>query len=269
MNRPHWLGLIAIGTLCAVALLGCQQRTVVPTVALEPTQPVVVVVVTATNQPTLAPTNTAEPSITPIPALTEQVTQTVTATLQAAVTQAPTRAATRPPATAAAVAVKPTAAAEATTAAGAPAPTTEPVPAASFQSPQALSPEGVSFKNGATIKFQFGAVGPLGADQCYRVDMTLLNPAGVWGVSDYWVGLCGDQSAVGTPVTLQVGKFRDMPNYSTLLANADSQQPSAPQYTMQWTVTVVRVTDRSDQVHPKTEPISPPSRTVEDSFFRS
>ena len=96
MNRFHWLGLVVLSIVSATALLGCQQRPAVPTVAVEPTQPVVVIVITATSQPTLAPTNIVEATITAIPTLTP-VEVTATPAVQATATSQ----ATRPPATSA------------------------------------------------------------------------------------------------------------------------------------------------------------------------
>ncbi len=261
MIRTNLLGLGIVCLVCVIGLLGCQQRPAVPTVALEPTEPVVVIVVTATSQPTLALTDTPEASITPIPTLTE----VVSATVSAAPTTA-TRAPTRRPATAA---PKPTTAPQATTAqptANAPAPTAAPV---SFAAPHAIAPEGVAFRDGDTIKFQFTSVGPLAGNQCYRIDATLSHPTGPGAVGDYWVGLCGDQSGAGSTLTFQVrpGRFRDAPNYGTLLSTTDTIPPT-PQFNMTWTVTVVRIVDSSDPVHPKVEALSPASAPLQDTFFR-
>ncbi|HZQ10453.1 MAG TPA: hypothetical protein VFD70_27990 [Anaerolineae bacterium] len=262
MIRMNLLGFGIACLVCVIGLLGCQQRPAVPTVALEPTEPVVVIVVTATSQPTLAPTDTPEPSITPIPTLTEAASTTVTATVRAAATRAPTRV----PATAT---TKPTTAAQPTAAqptANAPAPTAAP---SRFAAPRAVAPEGVAFRDGDTIKFQFTSVGQLAGDQCYRIDATLSHPTGPGAVGDYWVGLCGDQSGAGSVLTFQVrpGRFRDAPNYGTLLSTTDSIPPT-PQFNLTWTVTVVRVVDSSDPIHPKVEALSPASASLQDSFFR-
>lgn len=258
MKRIHWSGVIVIGIVCMTALLGCQQRPAVPTVALEPTEPVVVIVVTATSLPTLAPTNTVAPTITPIPTLTSVVTQTVTATVRATtVAQA-----TRPPATT--TSAEPTQAATAESA----SPTT--VAPSSFPAPVVFAPEGKAFRDGDTVAFEFASVGPLAADQCYRFDMTLGNPNGPGGVGDYWVGLCGDQSNAGDRLkfTLKPGRFRDEPNYGTLLVSADAVIPPTPQYTMQWHVSVVEMVDANDPIHPNVQALSPDSASLQNSFFR-
>lgn len=257
MNRSHLFGLVLLLVLAVVALPGCQQRPLVPTIAPEPTEPVVVVVVTATSQPTLAPTRTAEATITPLPTLTPIVTETVTATVRAtAVGQA-----TRPPATTAAL--QPT------------APPTEAAPPATnapsnFPAPAVFAPDGTAFRDGDTVKFEFASVGPLASDQCYRLDMTLGNPSGPGGVGDYWVGLCGNTSNAGDRLVFNVkpGRFRDEPNYGTLLVSADSVIPPTPQYVMQWFVSVVRMKDATDPIHPQVEALSPNSASLQNSFFR-
>lgn len=259
MNRSHWLGFSCIAILCVTALLGCQQRPAVPTVVPLPTDPVIVIVVTATSQPTLMPTNTSQAAatITPIATFTPITTVTVTATARATnVAQA-----TRAPATAALE--QPTA----VPTEAAPPPTNAPT---NFPAPAVFSPEGIAFRDGDTLKFEFASVGQLGANQCYRFDMTLGNPTGPGGVGDYWVGLCGNQSNAGDRLLFQVkpGRFRDEPNYGTLLVSADNVIPPTPQYTMQWFVTVVQKLDEADPVHPNVQALSPASVALQNSFFR-
>lgn len=259
MIHSHWLGILCIGILCATALFGCQQRPVVPTIAPEPTEPVIVVVVTATSQPTLQPTSTTEPTITPIPTLPGVITGTLTATLQATsvaqATRAPATAAPRPTQEQ----VQPTAAAV--------QPTNAP---SNFPAPVVFAPEDKAFRDGDTLKFEFASVGKLAPEQCYRFDMTLGNPTGPGGAGDYWVGYCGDQSNAGDRLIFNIkpGRFRDEPNYGTLLVSADAIVPPTPQYVMRWFVSVVRVTDSSDSVHPKTEALSAISPPLQNSFFR-
>lgn len=256
MNHKHWHGALLFGLLSMIVLLGCQQRPAVPTLAVEPTEPVVVVVVTATSQPTLAPTNTVEATITPMPTLTAQVTETITATLVATPTLAPTRAPAAP------TAAQPTteAVAEPTTVS---APTT-------FAAPQAIAPKDTAFRDGDTLRFTFTSVGPLAANQCYRVEMTLGNPNGPGGVGDYWVGLCGDQSGAGSALRFDVkpARFRDEPNYGTLLVSAEEVIPPTPQYVMNWSVSVVNLLDATDPVHPQVQAISPASAQLQNTFFR-
>ena len=256
MQRSHWLGFLCIATLCLTVLLGCQQRPVVPTVAPLPTDPVVVIVVTATSQPTLMPTNTVEATITPIPTLTPVVTETITATVRA--TSA--AQATRPPATIASQPPTPRATDDAPPATAAPS---------NFPAPAVFSPEDKAFRDGDTLKFEFASVGALAPDQCYRFDMTLGNPNGPGGVGDYWVGYCGNQSNAGDRLVFQVkpGRFRDEPNYGTLLVSADSVIPPTPQFVMQWFVTVVQKIDETDPVHPNVQALGPASVALQNSFF--
>lgn len=259
MKRFHGMGLFVVGLGGLAALLGCQSRPAVPTVALEPTAPVVVVVVTATSQPTLAPSATVAASITPLPPLTAVVTSTVTPTLSVTASRTATRA------------IRPTTGPGATR----PAPATNAPPAtsappSSFAAPQVIAPEGKAFRDGDTLTFQFTAAGPLASDQCYRIDMILANPNGPGAVGDYWVGLCGNQAGAGAPLAFQVlpGRFRDRANYGTLVVSADSVIPPTPQYNMQWSVSVVKVTDATDSDHPKTVALSPASANLQDTFFR-
>lgn len=256
MIRTLWTSRVLVGLLSVVALFGCQQRpTAVPTLAIAPTEPVVLVVVTATSQPTLAPTSTTEATITPIPTLTPQITATLTATVETKATAAPTQAAVAPTAdqTQSVPTVEPTA----------PPPT-------NFGAPQAISPQGTAFRDGDTIKATFTSVGPLAPDQCYRVDVTLGNPTGPGGVGDYWVGMCGNQANAGDTLRFDIkpGRFRDEPNYGTLLVSADSVIPPTPEYVMNWYVTVVRMMDASDPVHPNVEALSAPSVPLQNTFFR-
>lgn len=264
MNRTRGYGILIIGFLCVVGLMGCDQRPAVPTIAPEPTQPVVVIVVTATSQPTIAPTSTTEATITPIPTLTPIVTPSGPIT----VTATPVVQATRPPATAAAV--QPTA--EQPTGEQ---PTVAPpiaVAPSSFPAPVLVAPQGKDFREVDTIKYEFTSVGPLAADQCYRLDMTLGNPDGPGGVGDWWAVLCGDQSAAGTPLffDLKPARFRDEPNYGSLILSADdpANMPPTPRYVMQVFMSVVRIVDGTDPIHPTVEALSPNSVALQNEFFK-
>ncbi len=258
MKHIHLLGFLFFGL--GFVLLGCQQRPAVPTVPIEPTEPVLVVVVTATRQPTLAPTPPPEPTITPLPTFTPIVTATTTPTLQAQVTRAPTRTAQPTASAAQATATLTGAGAQPT---GAPA---------SFAAPQALEPQGLFVRPGDSITIKFTSVGPLAADQCYRIRMFLSMPGDPSGVDDYWVprDLCGNQSNAGDVLTflLKPGRFRDEPNYGTLLNVAESIIPPTPQFDMRWFVDVVRLVDTSDAIHPTVEASSPPSASLPNSFSR-
>lgn len=266
MNRTHWLGYTIVSVLCLTVLLGCQQRPAVPTLPPQPTDPVIVVVVTATSQPTLMPTNTPPilATITPLPGLTAAVTRTVTATTTAAVQ--PTTASVQPTRAQSAQPTQPPT-----------APPTESAPPtavvqASFPPPSIFSPEGISFRDGDTVKFEFSSVGPLASDQCYRFDMTLGNPTGPGGVGDWWVpmSLCGNQANAGDRIVfdLKPGRFRDEPNYGTLLVSADAVIPPTPEYVMRWFVSVVRLVDTNDPVHPNVQAIGPNSSSLQNTFFR-
>lgn len=256
-SRVNLFSLVGAVSVMVMALLGCQQRPAVPTLSIQPTEPVIVVIVTATSQPTLAPTNTVQATITPMPTLTAQVTETVTATfITATPPPPPTRAATAPTA--------------AVSTEEAPVQATQSTVPTAFAAPQAVSPEDIAFRDGDTLKFDFISVGPLAPDQCYRIEMTLGNPNGPGGVGDYWIGLCGDQSAAGSALRFNIkpARFRDEPNYGTILVAADSVIPPTPQYIMRWNVSVVKLLDAGDPVHPQVEPISAASASLQNTFFR-
>lgn len=261
MKRSHRIGLLLGAVVSALVLAGCQDRPAVPTVAVEPTEPVILVVVTATSQPTLAVTNTPEATITPLPSFTPITTATVTPTVAATATRLPTQP--PPPTSAAAVVTaEPTAEAAATTA---------PAPAA-FAAPQGIAPEGIFIAPHDTVKFKFTSVGPLASDQCYRFRMILTAPGEANGVDDYWVpqALCGNQANVGDALTfeLKTARFRDEPNFGTLLSAAEAQIPPTPQFDMRWMVDVVRIVNASDPIHPQVEALSPASAALQNSFSR-
>lgn len=262
MNRTQKFAAFAVGLLCLGGLFGCDQRPAVPTIAPEPTQPVVVIVVTATSQPTLAPTSTPEATITPIPTLTPVASQvvTVTATIPATIAVPATQA----PPTAAAVqptVEQPTAEAPAATAAP-----------ASFPAPQAIAPIDLFIAPGPAVLLQFTSVGPLAADQCYRFRMSLSYPGDPNSVDDYWVPqqLCGNQSNPGDVLTFELksARFRDEPNYGGLLEVAETIIPPSPQYDMRWNVDVVRMVDATDPIHPTVEALSPASASLSNTFSR-
>lgn len=272
MRKPL-LQTSAIAILMAVlVLLGCQNRPAVPTVPPEPTDSVIVVVVTATSQPTLATTDTppAQPSITPIPTLTPIGTAaTVTTTIPTA-TRLAQASATRPPAT---VAGAPTQSAGATTVPTAAQATVAPTTAgaANFPAPVVFLPEnGKAFRDGDTITFALASIGKLAADECYRFSITLAHPAGAPAVSDSWVGLCGDQGNPGDRLSFQIkpARFSGEANYGSFLTRANSEIPPAPQFDMRCSVAVVKILNASDPIHPKVQAISPESAAVQNTFFR-
>lgn len=270
MNRHHWTPF-ALVCIVILGLFGCQQRPAVPTTAVEPTEAVVIVVVTATSQPTLAPTATSDvqPTITPLRVLTNTVAATsVVTAVRVTATPVSTRvAATNSPRPATAVAPPTAAVVPATAAPTAVAPPTA-LPAA-FAAPSGIAPEGVNFRDGDSLKLQFSSVGPLAGDQCYKLDLFLDN-VGFGSAGDNWVGLCGDQSAPGSRLTFTVlpGRFRNDPNYGTVLNVAESYGP-AERLNMRWTVTVVHNSGlSSDGVHYNVEPLSPSSATLQNTFIR-
>jgi hypothetical protein len=260
--RRTWLpGFITLSLLSALLLIGCDQRPVVPTVAIEPTQPVVVVVVTATSQPTLAPTSTSEPTITPLPTFSPQAPITVTATIAVPTVSV----ATAPPVTP--VSVQPTVQQIPT----AETPSATAVPA-NFAAPNAVAPAGIFIAPSDTVLFKFTSVGPLAPDQCYRFTMTLSYPGDPNFVSDYWVPqvLCGNQATAGQELEfiLKQARFRDEPNFGGLLNNAETQVPPSDRYDMRWWVDVVRIVDATDQIHPTVEALSPASAQLSNTFSR-
>lgn len=276
MIRPLTTTTFIVLLIGLIGLFGCAQQTKpTPTLVPEPTDNVVVVVVTATSQPTIAATvaNTVEPTITPLATLTPIGGAAVTPTVKA--TAVATKAATKAVTVAAPTPVKATEVVSGTTpaagtpAAGAPtagAPTGQ--PAVTFGAPILLGPEGKSFHDGDSIKFQFQSSGSLLGDQCYKVDVIIDNP-GHGQAGDSWVVHCGDQTAPGAPVSfiLQNGKFQNAPNYGTILPVA-SGLGQTDNLILRWVVTVVQNSGQSpDGVHFNTTPLSPPSQPMEDNFI--
>lgn len=274
MIRPLTISTFAVLTLGLTLLLGCAQQTKpTPTLVPEPTDNVVVVVVTATSQPTIAttPTSTVEPTITPLATLTPIGGAPLTPTVKA--TAAPTKVATKVATKAVAVAAPTVKATEAVTgttpSAGAPtagAPIGQ--PAVTFGAPILIGPEGKTFHDGDSIKFQFQSSGSLQGDQCYKVDVIIDNP-GHGQAGDNWVVHCGDQTAPTAPVSfiLQNGKFQNAPNYGTILPVA-SGLGQTDNLILRWFVTVVKNNGQSpDGVHFNTTPLSPPSQTMESNFI--
>jgi hypothetical protein len=102
--------------------------------------------------------------------------------------------------------------------------------------------------------------------------MTLSFPGDPNGIPDYWVpkSLCGNQANPGDVLLFELkpARFRDEPNYGTLLSNAEAQIAPSPQYDMRWVVDVVRVVDATDEIHPTVEALSPASAALQNSFSR-
>lgn len=275
MNK---IGLGIVLFLGVTLLLGCISRPAVPTIPPQPTDSVVIVVVTATSQPTLEATDTPEPSITPIPTLTPIQSATLTRTIQTATPLPPptraattvrTTAATAVPATAA-PAITPTSRAligGATT-----VPATPQTTGVKYAAPVALRPskdQRDRVNSGSDIEFRFESVGPLGSDECYLVHIDMINPNATSGgiAGDDFVSpdvsLCGDQSGQGAPLKLTIFRptFRNRPNYGSIVA-VETIAPTDV-LTVRWYIRVVKYdASQADPVH-NTTPLSPKSPTLE------
>lgn len=265
MNR-HFVVALSLG-LAVVSLMamGCARQPQT-TPEATPTENVVVVVITATTQPTFAPTptETGEPTITPLATFTPLGLNSPTATPRATATRTPAR----PPATES----TPRASKSATAAPPAARPTALPQQN-KYPAPAALSPtEGDSFRDGSDIQFYFGSNGPLAPNECYLLHVEMVNPnatsGGIAG-DDFFDGAhCGDQSAPGTRLkyVLFRSKFSNAPNYGTI----EAQSLAAGQTDLlkvRWYVRIVQDNGlSSDGVHHNTAPLSPPSATLECDF---
>ncbi len=264
MNR-HFVVALSVGlTVESLFAIGCAkqpQATTEPT----PTENVVVVVLTATTQPTLAPapTETGEPTITPLATFTPLGLNSPTAT--------PRPTATAAPAKTSATANTPRAVKSATTA----PPAARPTAIASqnkFPAPTAISPtEGDSFRDGSDIQFYFGAVGPLGPNECYLFYVEMMNPnatsGGIAGDEFLDNAHCGDQSVPGARLkyVLFRSKYTNAPNYGTIEAQAVAAAQT-DLLKVRWFVRVVQ-NSGSDGVHHNVTFLSPPSATLECDFY--
>jgi hypothetical protein len=239
--------LILISSL-AIFIIGCGTATT-PTPL--PTQPPQVITVIVTQTP-LPPTATsAAPTVTPMPTL--PLTATVTA---ATPTQAVAKATTAPRPAATRTPTKP-----------AIAPTATALPL-KFGAPRLNRPvwtenqkDEAKFPGGAII-LDWQSVGGLGSDECYliRVSTEPVNPGpGIGVASDYWMTLCGDQTAAGASVKFTLespNRPGNAPNYGSILLNTSEMWAN-------WSVTVVKNLgdcDPSYRYHCKTAPLSPPGQ---------
>lgn len=142
-----------------------------------------------------------------------------------------------------------------------------------FAAPAPIEPiRPALFKDGNDIQFIYEAVGKLAPTQCYLLHVELVNPRvnpGNRGDDFLDVDHCGDQGPAGKRLTfvLYRGRFRNSPNYGTILQEALAPAPDARQMQMNWTVQVVQNGGRAaDGVHFKTTPLSPPSARLEFDF---
>lgn len=242
------------------AILGssCQSQPK-PTPSPSPTEDVVIVVVTSTSQPTLAPTETMEATITPLATFTPIGLETPTPTRRATTTPAAVK--TAPPSK-----TKP-----------ASTPTAEPPtstpPPDKYPAPIAISPKaGDSNSDRGDIQFYYGAVGPLGANECYLLYIQMVNPnataGGVAGDTFMDTNQCGDPSPPGKPLKYVLFRptFHNVRTFGTIERNAQNAAPT-DLLKLQWFVRVVLNNGPSpDGVHYNTVPLSPESATLESDF---
>jgi hypothetical protein len=226
-----------------------------------PTENVVVVVVTATTQPTFAPTETGEPTITPLATFTPLGLNSPTVTTRASATVAPAKTAANTPRAARTNSPVSTNA----------APTAAPLQNR-YTAPAALSPTGGdSVRDGSDIQFYFAAVGPLGANECYLLHVEMINPnaksGGVAGDEFLDGSHCGDPSAPGIRLKYVVfrTKYTNAPNYGTMESQALAAAPT-DLLKIRWYVRVVR-NSGSDGVHHNVTFLSPPSAILECDFL--
>jgi hypothetical protein len=237
-------------------IMGCQAQPK-PTVAPTPTENVVVVVVTSTAQPTLAPTETLEATITPLATFTPIGLNSPTPSPRATATAAPVK--TPVPITA-----KPEASAT-------------PVPPSATQAPDKyvapvpISPSGNDANSDrADIQFKFLSVKPLSGNECYLLHVQMASASGnVPAAGDDFLDTdtCGDQSAPGSRLTftLKRPKFGS-PTFGGIEKQAANFGAVAP-YKLEWYLRVVQNNGLSaDGVHYDTLPLSPDSQTLDSVF---
>ncbi len=267
MSKHFSLTLLVIGLGVALFAAGCQSQTP-PKPAATPTDNVVVVVVTATTQPTIAATEVSEPTITPL------ATFTPIGTLVATATTAPTDTPTRKAVTVVPSTPRPVRTNTPATVGAVASPTTAPSQIDKYPAPTAISPTtGDSNTDHGDIQFYFAGVGPLGANECYLLYVQMVNPnAGPAGVAgDFFLDKnhCGDQSPVSTRLkfVLLRPKFGS-PSYGSIESIAQNAAPT-DLLKVQWYVRVVQNNGPSpDGVHYNTTPLSPNSATLESNFLR-
>lgn len=258
MKTSLGIALTLIGFGGAILAAGCQtQAKPTPTPLPTPTENVVVVVVTSTIIPTAAPTETLEPTITPLATFTPIGLDSPTPTKRASTTPIPIK----------------TTAPKVTKAPDTPVPATVTPPADKYSAPTAITPKsGDSNSDGHDIQFYFGAVGPLGPNDCYQLSVQMVNPnvtsGGVAGDTFLATDTCGDQSPPGKPLKYVIYRptFRNQRTYGTMENNAQKAGQS-DLLKLQWYVTVVRRNAANpDGIHYDTTPLSPNSATLESDF---
>ncbi len=241
--------------LLTLALIGCSQPTATPTPFAVPTSPIVVVTATgepnATSLPTevnQSPTEALEPTITPL----------ATITLLPTVTPA----------------VNPSATSRGTGGAG----TTPVAVRYKYPAPVLLGPSRPTmYKNNNDITFTYGSVGKILPSECYLLHVELINPNVATANNrgddylDPHTSHCGDQSVSGKPLSfvLYRGRFRNLPNYGTILAETLALAPLGPTQVLKltWYVQVVQNNGlMADGVHYQTKPSRPPIALLDLDF---
>lgn len=234
-------------SLLVFLLIGCGTATTPTPLPTQPPQ-VITVIITATPPP---PTATS-----PAPTVTPMSTLPLTATVAVAT---PTQAAVKP------TVARPAATRTPTRPAIPPTMTALPM---KFGAPSLNRPvwtenqkDEAKFPSGAII-LDWKSVGGLGGDECYliRISTEPVNPGpGIGVASDYWLTLCGDQTAAGASVKFILespNRPGNAPNYGSILLNTNEMWAN-------WSVTVVKNLgdcDPSYRYHCKTAPISPPGQ---------
>lgn len=128
------------------------------------------------------------------------------------------------------------------------------------------------FSDGNDIKFVYGAVGALKANECYLLHIELVNPAvnpGNRGDDFLDKPHCGDQGPAGKKLeyVLFRSKFTTSPNYGTILQQASALAPNVREMKMTWVLRVVQNNGpAADGVHFNTVALSPFSPRVEFDF---
>lgn len=204
----------------------------------------------APNNPTVAPSPVpTNPSATSAPT---EIIATITETATAAASEA----------------VHPTPTAQAT---ARPTQKTE----YKYDAPIPLGPKRPTiYKDGNDVPFTYSSVGPLPTNVCYLLHVELVNPnvnPGNRGDDFLDKDNCGDQSVAGKRLSfvLYRSKFRNSPNYGTIMAEAVGAARLEPKQVlrMTWFVRVVQNNGiSSDNVHYQVSPLSEPSTVLDFDF---
>lgn len=142
-----------------------------------------------------------------------------------------------------------------------------------FPAPTLLAPHApANFRDGNDIPFRYASVGKLEANQCYllHVELAVPNlPRGNRGDEFLDVDNCGDAGPAGKELTfvLYRGRFTNLPNYGTILAQTHELAPETRLLKMTWRMRIVQNNGRAaDGVHYNTVALSPDSPVSEFDF---